>query len=460
MPSWLPASVTVILCGVAAFVVTMVLGVARQADAAESRPNLIYVVADDLGYGDLGCYGQQVIQTPHLDALAAEGMRFTDHYAGSTVCRPSRIVFLTGMHTGHTPVRANSQYQLQPDDLTVAELLQSVGYLTGGVGKWALGGVGSTGHPNRQGFDFWYGYLDQSEAHNYFPEQLFRNEQAETLPGNKIGSERRVSIQRTTYSHDRMADEAFDFIRQNRDGPFFLNCAFTIPHANNEGGRATGDGMEIPDHGIYAERTWPNPEKGQAAMITRLDRDMGRMVALIRELGIERQTLVLFTSDNGPHQEGGHEMEYFDANGPLRGFKRDLYEGGVRVPMIAWWPGMISPGTVSDHPSAFWDLLPTACELADVETPEHVDGISFLPTLLGKEQPKHEYLYWEIGEKTAIRSGHWKAVRTAADRPFELYDLTKDPGEQHDLAGDRADVVARLSEMAAEAHVDLPRAGK
>ncbi|MEQ8785692.1 MAG: arylsulfatase [Pirellulaceae bacterium] len=420
------------------------------AQAATPKTNIIYIVVDDLGYGDLGCYGQQVIATPNLDRLAKEGLRFTDHYAGATVCRPSRLVYLTGYHTGHTAISANTGYVLKPDDVTVAELLKQAGYATGGVGKWALGGPGSSGHPNRQGFDFWYGYLDQGEAHNYYPEVLYRNEKPERLPGNKLG-QRRVSEVRETYSHDLFTDEALAFIERNHDKPFFLNIAYTIPHANNEGGRATGNGMEVPDFGMYADKDWPETEKGQAAMITRMDRDIGRLTALLQKLDIADRTLVLFTSDNGPHSEGGHKHEYFDANGPLRGFKRDLYEGGVRVPLIAWWPGVVTPG-VSHHMSGFWDLLPTACELAGVDAPRGIDGVSFVPTLRGQQQKAHDYLFWKYGDdKTAVRQGRWKAVRPAAQKPLELYDLETDLGEEDNLAAQHPEIVKRLEKLIAEA---------
>lgn len=421
----------------------------RGVAMANDRPNIIYIMADDLGYGDLGCYGQQVIQTPHLDRLAAEGMKFTSHYAGHTVCRPSRLVLLTGVHTGNGPIHDNVDYSLPVEAVTVTSLLQQAGYATGGVGKWALGGPGTDGSPIKQGFDFWFGYLDQGEAHNYFPEYLYRNEDKVPLPGNVVGDQRNVSIQRTTYSHDLMTDAALEFIRKNADRPFFLQAHYTIPHTNNEGGRATGDGQEIPDHGIYAQEDWPTPEKGFAAMITLLDADVGRMMDLLRELRIDERTLVIFTSDNGPHQEGGHKHGFFNSGGPLRGFKRDLYDGGIRVPMIARWPGRIAAGSVSDHPSAFWDFLPTACELAGVPAPADIDGISFLPTLLGKEQPRHEYLYWKMRGKAAVRQGKWKAVRPGADLPLELYDLDNDIGESHDIAREHPEQVQRMQEIVA-----------
>jgi len=415
------------------------------------KPNLVFILADDLGYGDLGCYGQETIATPNLDRLAAEGMRFTDHYAGSTVCRPSRLVLLTGYHTGHTPISSNAQYWLTPEDLTVTELLKQAGYATGGIGKWALGIPGSTGMPHKQHFDLWVGYLDQGEAHNYYPEYLWRNDRKLPLEGNVVGDKARVSIERTTYSHDVMTDAALEFIGRHARRPFFLQAHYTIPHANNEGGRATGNGMAVPDHGVYRDRDWPETEKGFAAMVARLDGDVGRIIALLRELGIERKTLVLFTSDNGPHQEGGHKLEFFDSGGPLRGFKRDLYEGGIRVPMIAWWPGRVEPGSVSDHPSAFWDFLPTACELAGVDPPQGIDGISYLPELLGKAQKKHEHLYWQYRGKEAVRKGRWKAVRLGPRKPIELYDLDADLGEQKDVAGEHPEIVAELERTMKEA---------
>ena len=414
------------------------------ASGADRPPNIIYIMADDLGYGDLGCYGQKVVKTANIDRLAAEGMRFTDHYSGHTVCRPSRLVLLTGRHSGHTPISSNAKYWFKPDERTVTRLLKDAGYATGGIGKWALGPPETTGVPSKQGFDLWFGYLDQGNAHNFYPEFLWRNERKVPLTGNVVGDKPRVSVKRTTYSHDLMTDEALAFIRSNAGRPFLLQAHYTIPHANNEGGRVTGDGMEVPEYGIYEDRDWPNTEKGFAAMVGRLDRDVGRMIQLLRELNIGRSTVVFFTSDNGPHQEGGHKLEYFDSNGPLRGYKRDLYEGGIRVPMIAWWPGTVEPGSISDHPSAFWDFLPTACELAGIEPPTDIDGISYLPTLLGKSQRPHDHLYWQSQVKVAVRKGNWKAVRTGKGKPIELYDLKTDVGEQKDVAAQHSQVVSEM----------------
>ncbi|MFP6575959.1 MAG: arylsulfatase, partial [Pirellulaceae bacterium] len=380
-------------------------------------------------------------------------IRFTDHYSGHTVCRPSRLVLLTGRHSGHTAISANAPFKLQPGARTVTTLLKKAGYATGGVGKWALGGADSTGAPSKQGFDFWFGYLDQGNAHNFYPEYLWRNGKQFPLEGNVVGDKKRVSVKRTTYSHDLLTEQALEFIRANATRPFCLQAHYTIPHANNEGGRATGNGLEVPNPGIHANRDWPEPEKGFAAMIGRLDGDVGRLVALLKELGIERKTLVIFTSDNGPHQEGGHKMEFFDSNGPLRGYKRDLYEGGIRVPMIACWPGQIRPGTLSNHPSAFWDFLPTACELAGIAVPQDIDGISYRAAMLGLDgQRRHEYLYWQAGlkgrlSKIAIRQGNWKGVRIGSDKPLELYNLATDIGEQKNLAAAEPAIVKRLDQL-------------
>ncbi len=423
---------------------------------SKKKPNIIFVLADDLGYGDLGCYGQNRIQTPSIDRMAAEGMRFTDHYAGSTVCAPSRCALMTGQHTGHTYVRGNREIQpmgqlpLLPDTTTIPRLLKKAGYTTALIGKWGLGGPGSTGIPNNQGFDYFYGYLCQRHAHNYYPEFLFRNEERVPLAGNILAERRAdgagVAVERAQYSHDLIVSEALQFIRKNKDRPFFVYLAVTIPHANNEAGQ---NGMEVPDYGIYQHRSWPAPEKGKAAMITRLDRDLGRIIETLKKLAIDNNTLILFTSDNGPHREGGVDPEFFDSNGPLRGYKRDLYEGGIRVPLIARWPDKIRAGAVSHHVSAFWDFLPTLAELAGVDRRGPTDGVSMLPTLLGRprRQKQHEFLYWEFhekGSKQAVRMGNWKAVRFGAQGELELYNLKEDIGEKRNLAGRNPDIVAKI----------------
>jgi arylsulfatase A-like enzyme len=427
---------------------------AEESRAWPERPNIIYVMVDDLGYGDLGCFGQQRIATPNVDQLARDGMKLTNYYAGCTVCRPSRLTLWTGQHTGHTAINSNATYVFKSSDVTVAELVKTQRYVTGGVGKWAMGGVDTTGHPNRNGFDYWMGYLDQGQAHNYYPEYLWLNSRQVPLLGNRLSdhpmSRGRVSQDRVTYSHDVMTDHLLDFVRINHTQPFLCHVHWTIPHANNEGGRVTGDGMEVPDYGDYADRDWPTTAKGQAAMISRMDRDFGRLIDLLHELDIHRRTLVIFTSDNGPHSEGGHNHEYFDSNGPLRGFKRDLYEGGIRVPMIACWPGVIKPNTISHEPHAFWDFMPTVCQLTGAATPEGIDGVSLMPTLLGKPRqgPAHESLFWRYGDKVALRRGDWKIVQTKKGQAWELYNLSNDIGETIDLALKHPDTVKELVQLA------------
>ncbi|MGQ9730729.1 MAG: arylsulfatase [Candidatus Zipacnadales bacterium] len=421
-----------------------------QRDMPRRHPNIIFILADDLGYGDLGCYGQRVIQTPNLNRMAAEGIRFTDCYAGSTVCAPSRCALMTGLHTGHCTVRGNARVPLRADDITVAELLKSAGYVTGIIGKWGLGEPDTTGIPTRQGFDHWFGYLNQNHAHNYYPEYLWRNEEQITLEQNLHG-------QRAEYSHDLFTQEALEFITQHCAEPFFLYLAYTIPHANNELGRETGNGMEVPSDAPYSDQKWPQPQKGYAAMITRMDRDIGTLLSLLRELHIDDQSIIFFSSDNGPHKEGGADPAFFRSSGPLRGYKRDLYEGGIRVPMIVRWPGMIQPGQVSDHPWAFWDFLPTACQLASVRPPAGIDGISILPVLFGRKAKRHDFMYWEFHERgfhQAVRMGRWKAVRKGTKQPLELYDLTADISETQDIASEHHDIVATIEDYLQTARTD------
>ena len=432
-------------------------GTGLMAGAQNKRPNIIYILADDLGYGDLGCYGQETIKTPNIDRLAEEGMRFTEHYAGSTVCAPSRCCLMTGFHTGHALVRGNARVPLRPSDVTVAELLKDAGYSTGIIGKWGLGEPDSTGIPNRQGFDYWFGYLNQRHAHNYYPEYLWKNEEKFELDNEVnhiIGGRDRtpggVATKRVEYSHDLFAEDALSFVEKNKDNPFFLYLALTIPHANNEAGN---EGMEVPSYEPYADMDWPEQQKGHAAMITRMDGDVGRLMAKLKELGLDNDTLVMFSSDNGPHKEGGADPAFFNSSGPLKGYKRALYEGGIRVPMIARWPGMIETGSVSDHISAFWDFLPTCCELVGMEAPGDIDGISMVPTMLGRpdEQREHEYLYWEFheqGKRQAVRMGHWKGIRQNVaknpDGPIELYNLEKDIGEENNVAARHPSIVAKI----------------
>ncbi|MFG0296211.1 MAG: arylsulfatase [Maioricimonas sp. JB045] len=434
----------------------LTLLVTSPALAAE-KPNIVFVMADDMGYGDLGCYGQKQIQTPNIDRLAAEGMKFTDFYAGSTVCAPSRCVLMTGLHTGHCFIRGNGKINLRPGDVTVAEVLRKAGYTSGMFGKWGLGQENSSGLPAVQGFAQFFGYLDQTHAHNYYPSFLVRNRKRVPL-SNVVPDEGKygqgVASEKNEYSHDLIFAAALDFIDQHADRPFFLYLPVTIPHANNQAGK---EGMEVPDYGPYADRDWPEPQKGTAAMITRLDTDMGRLMSRLDEHGLRDNTIVFFTSDNGPHREGGNDPAFFDSNGPLRGIKRDLYEGGIRVPMIAYWPGKVPAGTVTDVIGYHGDLMATAADLAGVEPPAGLDSISLVPTLLGDDerQQHREAIYWEFYERgflQAVRMGPWKCVRR--DRgPAELYRLSEDIGEENDVAADHPDVVAGIVAIMEREHV-------
>ncbi len=439
---------------------------ARAAGAA--RPNLIVILADDLGYGDLGCYGQRRIRTPRLDRMAAEGVRFTQFYAGATVCAPSRSVLMQGLHTGHCRVRGNAgrknplAQSLRPDDMTVARALKDAGYATGLVGKWGLGDVGDAepGLPRRHGFESFFGYLSQLHAHNDYPSFLWRNEERVPLPNRMLREDPSgagVSTNKAVYSPDLITAEALAFIRQQHEKPFFLCFTPTLPHANNEAGT---NGMEIPQRGPYATADWPAPQRGHAAMIDRLDQDVGRILDLLDEKGIGNNTLVVFTSDNGPHREGGNNPDFNDSNGPLRGIKRDLYEGGIRVPFIARWPGMIPAGKVSDVVGWFPDFFPTAMSLAGAPCPAGLDGVDLTPVLTGKGPgPDRGPLYWEFHEggfKQAVRDGWWKAVRRSRKLPVELFDLSNDPGEAHDIAADHPAEVARLTALFSSLRVDSP----
>jgi len=437
---------------------------ADPAGPQRRPPNILLIVADDLGYGDLGCYGQQKIRTPHLDRLAAQGMRFTNAYAGSTVCAPSRCALMTGLHTGHCRVRGNGggggprlNVPLAPEDICVAELLQKAGYATAIIGKWGLGEAGSTGIPTRKGFHFFFGYLNQYHAHNYYPDYLWRNEEKVRID-NPQSSVENVAAQQRVYAPDLFREEALRFLTSHKDQPFFLYFATTIPHANNERARATGEGNEVPTDAPYTQENWPQAEKNKAAMITRLDADIGTLLAQLQKLNLEKNTLVIFTSDNGPHREGGNQPEFFRSSGPLRGIKRDLYEGGIRVPLIMRWPEQIRPGTVSDHICAFWDFLPTACDLAGVPIPSPCDGISLAPLLTGQgTQRTHEFLYWEFHEggfRQAVRHGRWKALRHAPHLPLELYDLHTDPGEARNIATEHPDIIARIENYLKTARTD------
>ena len=447
-------------------------------------PNIVFILADDLGYGELGSYGQAKIRTPNLDRLASDGMRFTQHYSGSPVCAPSRAVLMTGLHTGHAYIRDNDempergdvwhdpslegQRPLPAGTYTIAAMLREAGYTTGAIGKWGLGGAGSSGEPNRQGFDFWYGYLCQRLAHNYYPTHLWRNGTKDILDGNQyFFPHQRLPVDAdpddpssyapysgARYSLDLMVEEALAFIRKNREMPFFLYLPFPVPHVALQVPEESlleyaGAFPETPyrgDEGYLPHRT---PRAAYAAMITRMDREIGRILALLDELGLDESTLVFFSSDNGPTFNGGTDSEYFQSAGPLRGLKTTLHEGGIRVPLIARWPGRIEPGSVTDHLSAFWDFLPTFAEVIGTELQVNVDGVSLLATLRGRpaEQRQHEYLYWEYQGTQAVRIGDWKAVRRGVDGEIELYDLSTDIAEQRDVAAQHPEIVARIAEI-------------
>ena len=433
---------------------------AGRAGSRRQKPNIIYILADDLGYGDLGCFGQKKIRTPNLDKMAAEGMRFTQHYAGSTVCAPSRCSLVTGKHTGHCTVRGNVDVLMKPDEVTVAKVLRQAGYSTACIGKWGIGHPHPPDDPHKNGFDHFFGYLSMWHAHNYYPDFLWKDGKKVLLRNvvrhpEKHYKENQESLvglasEKVDYSHDLFTQAALEYMENQQDGPFFLFLPYTIPHANNEASLYNEHGMEVPDYGIYADKDWPEPEKGKAAMISRLDGDVGRILAKLKQRGIDDNTLVMFSSDNGPHKEGGVDSNFFDSNGPLKGTKRDLYEGGIRVPTIARWPGKVEAGSECDHISAFWDVLPTLAEIAGAAEPQGIDGISFVPALLGKPQKEHKYLYWEFHEgssKQAVRMGDFKAVRRAPSRAIELYNLKTDIGEANDIADKHPHIVAKALEI-------------
>lgn len=428
------------------------------------KPNIIYILADDLGYGDLSCYGQTKFATPHIDKLAQEGIKFTQHYSGSTVCAPSRSSLMTGLHTGHTPIRGNKewkpegQWPMPADSYTLAEMLKDAGYVTGAFGKWGLGYPGSEGDPNNQGFDEFYGYNCQRIAHNYYPFHMWDNQEKVMLEGNE-GKARGV------YGPDPIQKRALQFIEKNRDKEFFLFYPSVIPHAElfapesyiekyrgkflpekHYEGVDDGERLKLGPYGSQ-----PESHAAFAAMVNYMDDQVGELVAKVNELGLAENTIIMFTSDNGPHLEGGADPDYFDSNGILKGYKRDLYEGGIRVPMIAWWPGVVKSGMQTDHISAFWDVLPTIADIVGVETPASIDGISFSPTLMGGEQKTHDYLYWEFherGGRQALRQGDWKLVQYDVikdpQKPYELYYLKDDPGEDNNLASQHPEKVKSL----------------
>lgn len=437
------------------------VGLSGFAYGAETpaKPNIIYILLDDAGYGDLSCYGQSHFQTPQIDRLASEGMKFTQHYSGSTVCAPTRCSLMTGKHTGHCVVRGNrevkpeGQAPLPADVVTIPRLLKKAGYTSGMFGKWGLGAPGSASDP-MQHFDVFYGYNCQRQAHNYYPDHLWSNSEVVPLDGK-------------TYAHDLIFEQSLKFVRDHQSQPFFLYLPVTIPHA----------AMQVPEdsvtpyrkqfakyegvQGKYAGTTVDNPIAAFAGMMTRLDSQIGMLQQLIEDLGLSEKTILLLSSDNGPHKEGGHDPEFFNSNGPFKGHKRDLYEGGIRVPLIAYWKGKIEQGSVSEHVSAHWDMLPTFCELAGVPTSADVDGISILNELLGhtKEQKQHSALYWEFSERgraQAVRMGDWKGIRNNLkqnpDAPIELYNLRDDLGEEKEVASEHPLVVEKIARIMQESH--------
>lgn len=458
-----------------------------------SRPNVIYILADDLGIGDIEPFGQRYIKTPNLNRMMNEGMRLLQHYAGNTVCAPSRASLMTGLHSGHAQIRGNfelggftdeeefGQMPLNPGTQTVATMLADAGYRTGLVGKWGLGGPGSHGIPNKHGFDYFLGYLDQKQAHNHYPTHLWENERwfplnnaylypHQPLPrdADPFDPSSYESYKRDDYAQDRLTEAALNFIKSNSEQPFFLYLAFAAPHA----------ALQIPEDELNqylhfeetpytAQRNYlphPTPRAARAAMISNVDSAVGRLMSLLRELGIDQDTLIIFSSDNGPTPEGGGDMQFFDSNGPYRGYKRDLYEGGIRMPTLARWPGRIEAGSSSSHVSAFWDLMPTLADLAGVEAPSN-DGISFLPALLQEDQARHESLYWEFhnvrgSHSQAVRffdsqNTSWKAVRiynerTGLNPEIELFDLDSDPYETTNVSETYPELIMRAKQIMAQ----------
>jgi arylsulfatase A-like enzyme len=464
-----PSCITTLLAALCA-----ALTAAGGSAAAAEKPSLIFILADDLGYGEVGCYGQEKIKTPCLDRMAREGMRFTQFYAGATVCAPSRSVLMTGQHQGHTRVRGNAgpnnpaAQALRPGDRTVTAMLKDGGYATALIGKWGLGDVGeaATGLPRRQGFDSFFGYLSQHHAHNHFPDFLWRNEAKSPLPNDitPLGeSGAGYATKAVVFADDLFAEEAIRFVDEHRQQPFFLFWSMVVPHANNERTRALGDGAHVPDYGPYADADWRRQNKGHAAMIARLDGYVGRMLDHLKKVGLADKTLVLFSSDNGPHKESGHDPEFFRPYGPLRGYKRDLYDGGIRVPLLAWRPGAVAAGRTSAHVGYFGDLMATAADLTGVPTPKNTDSISFLPTLAGHdaEQKTHEFLYWEFHERgfsqAALYQGRWKGVRLERpDAPLELYDLQTDTAETRNVAAEQPQIAATIARYLKSARTDSP----
>lgn len=431
---------------------------AIQAAAPAAAPNIVYIITDELGYFEPGYAGNPNIRTPHIDRLAAEGVRFTQGMAGSAVCAPTRCCLLTGKHSGHTSVRLNGGgTPLREGEATIASILKPLGYATGGFGKWGNGGRGSTGVPEKHGFDVFFGYYDQVHAHSYYPPYLVRNSEEVPLPGNRGNSDG------TRYAQYEIFNESVKFIRANKDRPFLTYLAFTPPHGN----------FDIPDSdpawALYKDKPWSESARRYAAMVTMLDRQIGEIMALLKELGLDERTFVMFSGDNGgadyfvtpEHPRGVHSANKDPKTGvEFRGKKGQLYEGGLRIPVAARWPGRITPGRVSHHLWYFPDVLPTIAEITGAKAPADIDGISLVPELIGaaaagRKQPQHEYLYWEITGQTAVRSGDWKAYQPKPNAPWELYDLATDVSETKNLAGARPEILKKLQAYAVAAHTPV-----
>jgi arylsulfatase A-like enzyme len=465
------------------FILTLLL-LGTLAHAAD-KPNIIYILADDMGYGDAGCFGQKTLTTPNLDKMAAEGMKFTRHYAGCTVCAPSRCVLMTGLHTGHCRVRGNGEGHIPDEDLTLPKLLKSAGYHTACIGKYGLGKPLPLDDPQRKGFDEFFGYTGTSHAHNFYTKAIIRNGKILDLPNTVIPGSFKDAHDysdsdlvgtgvapldgRKAWVPQLLADDVQRYLgeRAKAKVPFFLYYAFNIPHANNEASKNSplGHGLESPDYGEFKDKDWPDAEKGFAQFMRFLDNEVGKVLSRLKELGLAENTLVMFSSDNGPHQEGGHQSDFFNSNGDFKGIKRDMTDGGIREPFIAWWPGKVKAGAVSEHVSGFQDLLPTVAELSGAKVTAETDGISFAPTLLGKSgQQQHSHLYWafdEQGGKLAVLKWPWKLIHLntgaapknakakAKPKPLEklLYNLETDIGEEKNLAAEKPEIVVELEKL-------------
>ena len=474
---WCPALLTVLMLFLAGGSANALAdGDRERFEDSQRPPNVVLIMADDLGWGEVGCYGQKWIRTPNIDRIARQGIRFTQFYSAQAVCAPARCSLMTGMHQGHAYIRGNGnpaergkprpkdmyfpgQHPIPDDIVTLPELLKTKNYATAAIGKWGLGHFGTSGDPNRQGIDLFYGFNCQVHAHNHYPRFLWRNDQKELLPGNDR------TLHGDTYSQDKFTEVALQFIDDNRDQPFFLYLPFAIPHLSIQ---VPADSLEEFRGDIveeeYRHRGYlkhPEPRAGYAAMVSHMDRDIGKVLQRLEELGLTENTLVIFTSDNGPTYDrlGGSDSDYFASSGPMRGRKGSLLEGGIRVPLVAQWPGRIQPGQTSGHISALWDILPTICQACDVTSPADLDGISFLPAMTGGKQKAHDHLYWEFssyGGQQAVRMGQWKALRQKLhknpDAQFELYDLSADIGESKNVAAEFPEIVAKIREICRQEH--------